>query len=78
MAARKRKLELTESWKDNIRASMITNRLYKAATGEVEMTNQQLKAADIILKKLIPDLARTELTGKDGADINLNVKVNFD
>lgn len=30
------------------------------------MTNSQIKAADILLKKTVPDLARTEVTGKDG------------
>jgi hypothetical protein len=78
MAARKRKLTLSDNWKDNIRAGVLAQRLYAAAIGEVEMSNQQIKAADIILKKLIPDLARTELTGKDGQDINLSLNVSFD
>jgi hypothetical protein len=30
------------------------------------MTASQIKAADILLKKTVPDLARTEVTGRDG------------
>lgn len=78
MAARKRKLTLSDNWKDNIRAGVLAQRLYAAAIGEVEMSNQQIKAADIILKKLIPDLARTELTGKDGETLNMGINVKFD
>jgi hypothetical protein len=30
------------------------------------MSSSQIKAADILLRKTIPDLARTEVTGMDG------------
>lgn len=63
MAARKRKLTLSDNWKDNIRAGVLAQRLYAHATGEAEMSNTQIKAADIILKKLVPDLGRTEHVG---------------
>ncbi len=66
MAARKKKVTLTESWKEKIRAGIILDRLIKHVNGEIEMTNSQIKAADILLKKTVPDLARTEVTGKDG------------
>jgi hypothetical protein len=66
MAARKKKVTLTESWKEKIRAGVILDRLIKHVNGEIEMTNSQIKAADILLKKTVPDLARTEVTGKDG------------
>jgi hypothetical protein len=66
MAARKKKVTLTESWKEKIRAGVILDRLIKHVNGEIEMTNSQIKAADILLKKTVPDLARTEVTGADG------------
>ena len=69
MAARKRKLTLSDEWKEKIRVGMLVGRLYGHVTGEVDMSNSQIKAADILLKKLVPDLARTEVTGKDGGPV---------
>jgi hypothetical protein len=34
--------------------------------GETEMSQTQIKAADILLKKVAPDLARQEVTGEGG------------
>jgi hypothetical protein len=66
MAARIRKTTLSETWKAKIQAGVILDRLVKHVNGEIEMTASQIKAADILLKKTVPDLARTEVTGKDG------------
>jgi hypothetical protein len=68
MAARKR-TTLSASWKEKIQATQILNRLLGHFNGTVEMSNTQIKAADIILKKVLPDLAKTELTGEDGGPI---------
>lgn len=67
MAARIRKTKLTDEWKARIQAGVILDRLVKHVNGEVEMSSSQIKAADILLKKTVPDLARTEVTGLDGA-----------
>ena len=74
MAARKNKVKLTESWKDGIRASVLMRRLSDCAEGKVEMNNVQVKAAQVVLAKIVPDLARTELTGKDGGAIIVHAK----
>lgn len=63
MAARKRKTELTDAWKAKIQASILALRLYEHAQGKIPMANSQIKAAQILLGKMIPDLARTELSG---------------
>lgn len=68
MAARKRQVRLSEEWRERIRSAAILQRLERAALGEVEVTPAELKAAEIVLRKTIPDLARTEVTGKDGGD----------
>lgn len=73
MAARKRKTELSDTWKEKIKASVIGLRLYDHMQGLVEMTPTQIKAADILLKKLVPDLGRTELTGEDGGPVGISV-----
>jgi hypothetical protein len=67
MAARIRKTKLTYEWKARIQAGVILDRLVKHVNGEIEMSSSQIKAADILLKKTVPDLARTEVTGMDGA-----------
>jgi hypothetical protein len=71
MAARKRKVVLTDDWKQNIRASMIMNRLSDHIDGKVDMSSTQINAAKIVLGKILPDLARSELTGMDGAPISV-------
>jgi hypothetical protein len=40
---------------------MIINRLVDHALGECEMTSTQVRAADILLKKVMPDLSSTEV-----------------
>lgn len=66
MAARKRKLKLDDNWRYRIKAGMIMDRLIKCVNGALALTPQQIKAADIILKKLEPDLARSEIQPLDG------------
>lgn len=61
-----------------IQASMILNRLHDCVSGKLELTSNQVKAAQILLAKAIPDLQRTELTGKDGKDLQLVQASNSD
>jgi hypothetical protein len=69
MAARKNKIQLTDAWKEKIRVSVISGRLYSHLNGEIEMSPTQIKAAQILLSKLVPDLARTELVGDGGGPV---------
>jgi len=55
-----------ERTRAKIQTSQIINRLIKLVNGEIEMNTQQVRAAEILLKKTLPDLQSTELTGKDG------------
>lgn len=74
MAARKRKVELTPAWKDKIQASILGMRLYQHALGEIEMSQSQIKAAQVLLAKLIPDLARTEHVGDEKQPVSMVFK----
>lgn len=63
MAARKR------TWtpdlvRERIQTSMLINRLHDHAFAKVEMTATQLRAAEVLLKKAIPDLSSVEYTGE--------------
>ena len=72
MAARKRKITLSERWKDRISTTMIMERLIKHIEGNLDLSPTQIKAADIVLKKVVPDLART--THEGNADKPVEVK----
>jgi len=74
MAARKRKITLSDSWREKIQASQIMNRLLKHVEGEIELSGTQVKAADILLKKVVPDLARTENVGNEGGPQELTIR----
>ena len=65
---------MSEEWKAKIKAGVILDRLIKHVNGEIDMSSSQIKAADILLRKTIPDLARTEVTGKDGEAQEMVIK----
>lgn len=49
--------------REKIRTSQLINRLEKHAFGEVELTQTQVRAIEILIKKTLPDLASIEHTG---------------
>jgi hypothetical protein len=44
----------------------LINRLQLHIFGKVEMSQTQVRAVEILLKKCLPDLESVEVTGKDG------------
>jgi hypothetical protein len=66
-------LRLTPEWKEKIRVGVILDRLSKHVDGQVEMTSTQVKAADILLKKVVPDVARTEIVGDEENPVAIKV-----
>jgi hypothetical protein len=48
-----------------IQTSQIINRLEKLVNGEVTMTAQQVRAAEILLRKTLPDLSAVEYAPAD-------------
>lgn len=75
MAARTRRgiSSLSEEWRKKISAGVIMERLLSHIDGKLDMSSTQVKAADILLRKIVPDLARTEMTGNDGQPIQITV-----
>lgn len=57
MAKRIARITMTEEWKQKISISQIINRLNKHINGEIEMTPTQVRSAEILLKKVAPDLS---------------------
>lgn len=62
MAARKH-IAHDENTRKKIQASQLINRLANHALGEVELSNTQVRAIEILLKKTLPDLQSIEHTG---------------
>lgn len=62
MAARK-DLRHSDEVRKKIQTSQLVNRLNKHVNGTVEMSATQLKAAEILLKKSLPDLSAITLSG---------------
>ena len=57
-----------QTTRDKIRTSQLINRLMQNALGELEkeMTTSQVRSADILLKKVLPDLSAVEM-GVEGS-----------
>lgn len=74
MAARIRKKHQEET-RARIQTSQLINRLQNHALGtEVdELKQSQLRAIEILLKKSLPDLTSTELTGDSDAPMQLKI-----
>ena len=55
-----------EDVRRKIQASQLINRLSDHALGKNEMTPTQVKAAEILLKKSMPDLSQVQGAGDNG------------
>ena len=60
MAERKRKWQ-TDKTREKIRASMLVNRLQACAEGKADMSATQIKAAGILINKVMPDLTSADI-----------------
>ena len=67
----KSRIEKQEIWRDSIATTQILKRVNKHALDQLEkpMTSSQLKAAEMLLKKTLPDLKMIE----GALDINANI-----
>jgi hypothetical protein len=69
MAARKLRIMHSNEVRAKIQVSQLINRLNDNALGKIELTQGQIKSIEILLRKSIPDLSATELTGANGGAI---------
>jgi hypothetical protein len=63
MAARTVKIRHDENTRQKIRTSQILNRLKDHVLGSVEMSPSQVSAGLGLLRKTLPDLANTQISG---------------
>jgi len=74
-----RRRPMTDEWRAKIQVGAILTRMNKHTLnkdGDI-MTNAQIKAADILLKKRLPDLKAIEVTGPGGGPVQAQVEVTF-
>lgn len=64
MPARTRKIRHDDETRAKIQAAQLINRLQGCVMGTVELTSTQVRAAETLLRKVLPDLSATELTGE--------------
>lgn len=69
MAARKNKTTLGAAWREKIRTSMLINRLQNHVAGRLDMSPTQLRAAEVLLRKTLPDQTATEMSGPGGGPV---------
>ena len=60
MAARSRKIRHDDETRAKIQTSQLINRLSDHVLGKLELSPTQVRAAEILLKKTIPDLSSAE------------------
>jgi hypothetical protein len=63
MAARKTRWQ-SEHTRQKIRAAYLIRRLQLHAAGKINLTLSQVRAIDILLKKIVPDLTQASITGE--------------
>lgn len=63
MAARINKIRHDEETRSKIQASQLINRLREHALGNVELSQTQVRAIEILLRKTLPDLSAVEHSG---------------
>jgi hypothetical protein len=73
MAARTLRPRHQEDIRRKIQASVLIDFLTKHVKGEREMTPSQIRSAEILLKKSVPDLISTEMT----ADLTVQGEVGI-
>ena len=67
----------TPAWKCKQRAGALMQRVEAHARGDIEMTKTQLQAAQIFLRKVIPDLSSTTFQGDAEKPLQHKITVDF-
>lgn len=63
--------------REKIRATLLVKKLEDHVLGSQELAATQVTAALGLLKKCVPDLARSEVTGEGGGPVKHAVSVSF-
>ena len=75
MAARINKIRHDEETRAKIQASQLINRLQDYALNGGELDQTRIKAIEILLKKTLPDLSATTISGDGDSPVNVLHKI---
>ena len=75
MAARIKKIRHDENTRLKIQAAQLINRLTDHAAGKVEMTATQVRALEILLRKILPDSSDVKME-VDAQPISFQLNLN--
>ena len=76
MAARKN-LSHDAKTRQKIQTSQLVNRLQSFANGQVELSRDQIKAIEVLLKKSLPDLSAVQVTGEGGGAVKVATEIKL-
>jgi len=66
--------EWNQAARDKINSTRIVKRFLNHFEGEAELTRDQIKVGEILLRKTLPDLTATDLTTKgDSVSFTMNI-----
>jgi hypothetical protein len=68
---RKPGFHMTDAHREKIRSANILNALQEHVEGKREMSATQINAANILLRKVLPDLQSTTHTGNEGGPVKI-------
>jgi len=71
MPEKRRKLANDATWRENIKTAHILEKLSNHIFGMVTMENSQIKAAEILLKKTIPDVQQIQIDVSGGVTVEV-------
>jgi hypothetical protein len=74
MAARTVKIKIDDKTRDKIRTTQLLNRLNDHVFSDTDISQTQMKAIEILLRKSLPDLSAVELSGNDEHPFKLVVE----
>ena len=64
---------LSANWRAKIKTSLLLNRLQDFSTGKIEMTRGQVLAAQILLRKVLPDVSSVDIGSADGKPLTVSI-----
>ena len=71
MAEKRRKLANDATWRENIKTAHILEKLSNHVFGMVTMEMSQIKSAEILLKKTIPDVMQIQVDVSGGLTVEV-------
>ena len=74
MAARTRKVRHDDETRRRIQTSQLINRLENHVLNATDMSSTQLRAAEILLRKSLPDVSAVELSGDDAGPMKMVIE----